>query len=54
LAWGKLIVFGKLLVKLGLEAQYSVVRPDDLGMQWNIRFIVTPVIPPLIKNVLIT
>jgi hypothetical protein len=34
---GKLFKFGKLPVKLGLEAQYSVVRPDDLGTQWNIR-----------------
>ena len=50
---GKLIKFRKLPVKFALEAQYSVVRPDDLGTQWNIRFTVTPVIPPLIKNVLI-
>ena len=50
---GKLIKFGKLPVKFQLAAYYSVVRPDDLGTRWNIQFTVTPVIPPLIKNVLI-
>jgi hypothetical protein len=47
-------VFGKLPVKLGLKVQYRIVRPDDLGMKWNMWFTVTPLIPPLIKNVLIT
>jgi len=42
-----------LTFKFGLEPQYSVVRPDDLGTQWSIWFTVTPVIPPLIKDVLI-
>ena len=37
----------KMPIKFGVEAQYSVVRPDAYGSQWNIRFTFAPVIPNL-------
>lgn len=47
---GKLVRFGKLPVKFILEGQYAVVHPDDVGQRWNVRFQITPVIPPLLKG----
>ena len=47
---GKLFKTGWLPIKLMLEGQYAVIHPDDFGQEWNIRFTVTPVLPPLIKN----
>ena len=35
---------GKMPVKFALQAQYSVIRPDSFGTEWNFRFQVTPVI----------
>jgi hypothetical protein len=32
-------------VKLRFEPQYSVIRPDDVGAEWNFRIQITPVIP---------
>jgi hypothetical protein len=32
-------------VKFRLEPQYSIIRPDDYGTEWNIRLQITPVIP---------
>lgn len=37
--------FGKLPVKMGLEAQYMPIRPDELGQEYNIRVVITPIIP---------
>jgi hypothetical protein len=40
----KTIRWGKMPVKLRLETHYSVVRPDDYGNEWVIRFQFTPVL----------
>jgi hypothetical protein len=40
----KTVLVGKTPMKLRLEPQYSVVRPEDFGTEWNIRLQVTPVI----------
>jgi hypothetical protein len=47
---GKLLFFGKLPVRFQLEAQYAVINPADVGQRWNLRFVVTPVVPALVKN----
>ena len=31
-------------VKLRFEVQYSVIKPEDYGTEWNIRFQITPVV----------
>jgi len=31
-------------VKLRLEVHYSVIKPEDYGTEWNIRFQITPII----------
>ena len=36
--------WGKNPVKLRLETHYSVIRPDDYGNEWVVRFQITPVI----------
>lgn len=40
----KTVKWGKTPVKMRLEPQYSIIRPDDLGTTWNIRLQITPVI----------
>ncbi|CAB1080419.1 hypothetical protein D1AOALGA4SA_8100 [Olavius algarvensis Delta 1 endosymbiont] len=38
--------FGKLPVRFGAEAHYSVIQPDDaVGQEWNLRFYVIPAVP---------
>jgi len=38
--------FGKLPVRFGAEAHYSIVQPDDtVGQEWNFRFYVIPAVP---------
>jgi hypothetical protein len=49
---GKLFKFGKLPVKFTLEVDYALVKPEDYGQRWLIRFQMIPVIPSLIKDVL--
>jgi hypothetical protein len=41
--------WAKMPVKLGVEAQYSVIRPDDYGTDWTFQFQITPVIPKPLK-----
>ncbi|MBW1789333.1 MAG: hypothetical protein JRK53_22405 [Deltaproteobacteria bacterium] len=42
----KTINIGKLPVRLGFEAHYSIVKPDDVvGAQWDLRFYVIPAVP---------
>jgi hypothetical protein len=42
----KTVNFGKLPVRFGLEAMYSVHRPDDIpGTKWDFRFYVIPAVP---------
>jgi hypothetical protein len=37
--------FGKVPVRLGVEAFYNVVRPDSIGSNWGLRFMVIPAVP---------
>ena len=46
------ILFGKMPVKFGVEAQYYVVSPDGYGKDWRIQFTIAPIIPNLIGNLL--
>ncbi len=42
----KTINFGKVPIRFGIEAMYSVVRPDDIpGSRWNFRFYMIPAVP---------
>jgi hypothetical protein len=50
---GKLVKLGKLPVKFQAEVQYAVVHPDDIGQRWNLRFVMTPVLPSLVKKPLL-
>ena len=34
-----------LPLRLAAEVQYSLVKPDDIGTDWNFRILVIPVIP---------
>ena len=49
-AVGKVVKLGKLPVKFQLAGQYMVIHPDNVGQEWNIQFVVTPIIPKLIKE----
>jgi hypothetical protein len=41
-----LINIGQLPVSIGIEANYSVIHPDDLpGSRWDIRFTLMPLLP---------
>ncbi len=40
-----LVTFGKLPVKIGLEAYYYVEKDDDFGPDWQLRFLFVPVLP---------
>jgi hypothetical protein len=37
--------FGKVPVRLGVEWYYNVVRPDSVGTNWTLRFMVIPAVP---------
>ena len=53
LGLGKVVKLGgKLPVKFQVAAQYMVVRPAHTGQEWNLQFVITPVIPKLIKGTL--
>jgi len=36
---------GRLPVRVAVEAQYSVVKPDSFGTEWNFRLQIVPIIP---------
>jgi hypothetical protein len=40
-----LVQFGKLPVKIGLEAYYYVEKDDDFGPDWQLRLLFIPVLP---------
>jgi hypothetical protein len=46
----KVHFLGKLPVKFALAGQYMPVHPSDLGQEWNVQLIITPVIPKLFKG----
>ena len=38
--------FGKVPVRFGVEAHYSVIQPDDIpGSEWDFRFFIIPAVP---------
>ncbi len=41
----KTFQFGKVPVRFGLEYHYSVIQPDGIGVDWNLRFYVIPAAP---------
>jgi hypothetical protein len=41
----KTFQFGKIPVRFGLEYHHSVIRPDDIGTDWNVRFYFIPAAP---------
>ncbi|MEE4602754.1 MAG: hypothetical protein V2J65_15850 [Desulfobacteraceae bacterium] len=45
----KTSLFGKMPIKLGVEAQYMPISPDAYGQEWNIRFTFAPIIPSFFK-----
>lgn len=40
----KTVRWGKTPIKMRLEPQYSIIKPDDFGTEWNIRFQIAPVV----------
>jgi len=40
----KTVKWGRTPIKMRLEPQYSIIKPDELGTTWNIRLQFTPVI----------
>lgn len=44
-AVSKTVMFGKMPVKLELEANYYIEQPDLFGPEWMIGFSITPVVP---------
>lgn len=42
------VKFGKLPVKMALEANYYIEKPDALGQEWMIGFNITPVVPNVV------
>jgi hypothetical protein len=48
---GKTFKLGKMPIKIIAEAEYTVVRPDNLGQHWNFVLQITPVFKnPLVKH----
>lgn len=45
LGFDTLVTFGKLPVKIGLEAYYYVEQDDNFGPDWQLRFLFIPVLP---------
>lgn len=45
----KTVKIGRLPVRFAVELHKTVVQPDAFGMDWNLRFVVIPVIPNLVK-----
>jgi len=46
----KVVKLGPLPVRLAIAGQYMPVRPSDFGQEWNIQFVISPVIPKLFKG----
>jgi len=46
----KTVNLKKVPFRIQLEGSYSVVQPDTLSSEWNIRLVVTPFFPGLIKK----
>lgn len=46
----KTVKWGNTPYKLRFEPQYSIITPEDVGIEWNIRFQITPVVNRPSKN----
>ena len=44
LGFTKTVRWGKTPFKLRVEPQYSIIKPDNIGIEWNFRFQLTPVV----------
>ena len=50
LGFSDVIKLGPLPVRVSAEIQYTVCRPDNVGMKWNFRLLFIPIIPsPFLK-----
>ena len=47
IGFSNIYFFGKLPIRAVLEIQYSVIKPDDFGAEWNLRLLIIPIIPRL-------
>ena len=50
---GKVVKLGRLPIKFQLSLQYMPVRPRNTGQEWDVQVQITPVIPNLIKGILL-
>ena len=50
LGYTRTVRMGSTPVKMRIEPQYSVIRPDDYASVWNIRFQFAPVIKSLFMD----
>jgi hypothetical protein len=50
LGYNDMAFMGKLPFRYGVEMQYSVIRPDNVGTKWNIRVYFIPIVPNLFKS----
>jgi len=50
LGYNDMAFMGKLPFRYGVEMQYSIIRPDNVGTKWNIRVYFIPIIPNLFKS----
>ena len=41
----KTLQLGKMPVRFGIEYHYNVVRPDSVGADWDLRFMIIPARP---------
>lgn len=44
LGYSNVVKLGPLPVRIALEAQYSIIAPDNVGSDWNVRLLFIPVI----------
>lgn len=44
LGYTRMVKFGNTPVKLRVEPQYSIIRPDNYGTVWNLRLQIAPII----------
>lgn len=47
---GKTVKIGNLPLKLALEANYYVQKPDAFGNEWMVGFNITPVVPNFVES----
>ena len=49
IGYNSMAFFGKLPFRWGIEVQYSIIKPDNVGSEWNVRLYLIPIIPNLAK-----